>query len=288
MNLLGKILTLLIFVMSLLFMFVAFMVAASHQAWKQQAIDNMRLANQRLENQKSIQESTVKYQKELEKERVLRSLLVQQLASQLTSAEEKSETAQQSLIEVQSALQINADQLQTAQARLAELDQINAELDGQNSKLIDLVANETSKVIELQTAVFAARSQVAQLEKLRDSLATSYARSQAVLRKLGTDEFGLLDDVPPPLNGIVASISGGNLVVSLGRDDGLLKGHTVDIFRDGQFKGQGTVAEARNNESVVRLNPRVSGNSVIRVGDYVTTKWSRDVAGGNENGNGGN
>ena len=281
MNLLGKILTLLIFVMSLMFMFVAFMVAASHQNWKEQAEANRQLADQRLENQKTIQQSITKYQKDLEKEKVVRMLLVQQLSSQLQSAQADADAAQKSLVELEAALNTASSELRTAQARLAEQDVINSSLDEQNRKLIDQVAAENEKLIELQSAVFAARSQVAQLEKLRTSLANSYAKAIAVLNKVGKTEDSLLDDEPPALDGIVTSVDNKTIVVSLGKDDGLLKGHVVDIFRKGQFKGQGTVSQSGNNKSIVRLNPRLSGNSAIQVGDSVTTSWSRNVAGNN-------
>jgi hypothetical protein len=56
-----------------------------------------------------------------------------------------------------------------------------------------------------------------------------------------------------------------------GQDDGLRKGHELDIYRSNRYVGTGKVLEAENNQSVLQV---VKGlmNDIVREGDNVSTK----------------
>ena len=82
MNLMGKIFTLLIFLMSVVFLVVAVMVGASDRNWKQVAAEMNAKAQQAENSLSTIQTSTQKMEQTLERERVARALQLANLESQ--------------------------------------------------------------------------------------------------------------------------------------------------------------------------------------------------------------
>ncbi len=277
MNLLGKILTLLIMVMSILFLFVAFMVAASHQNWKAIAIENQSIANQSLENQKAIKAEVDKKVQAIEREKVARQLMLAQLESQWQAEKRKYESKEKELINAQASLQIAVQTLQQAEQRLTEQDGQVTSLETQIRGLVENITLEHSKVIELQTQVFENRGKVDALEQEKAVLANSLAKSSKVLNSLGKDENSLTAHIAPVLNGFVTNASREFIEFNLGQDDGVLTGHTVDIYREGSFRGSAVVTRTENNRAVARLIPEMTKAAIER-GDRVTTEWSRPVA----------
>ncbi|MDG2013007.1 MAG: hypothetical protein P8J33_05850, partial [Pirellulaceae bacterium] len=93
MNLVGKIITILILLLSVCFMVIGVMVNASHQNWKQQAIENKDKIEELAQNRERILgEANVKNE-QIKKEKVARMIRIQQLESQLQQAERDFKTA---------------------------------------------------------------------------------------------------------------------------------------------------------------------------------------------------
>lgn len=276
MNLLGKILTLLIMVMSLLFLFVAFMVAASHQNWKDQAEKNKRIADQRLADQRNIQAEIAKAQQQLQQERFQRQTLVAQLESQWQQARQLYESKEKELTQVQQDQLVKTNTLKEAEERLAELDKKIASLSQQITTLTQNIAAEHNKVMELQNLRYELDGKAKALERSRQQMADALAQANRVLKKNGLTPESLTDDIPPALTGVVAKVRDDLVEINLGTDDGLKNGHLIDIYRSGQFVGSAEVYNARNNQSVARVIPEMT-NSAIQQNDFVTTEWSRPI-----------
>ena len=97
MNLVGKIITILILLLSVCFMVIGVMVNASHQNWKQQAIDNKEEIQALAANRERILgEANVKNE-QIKKEKVARMIRIQQLESQLQQAERDFKAANEAL-----------------------------------------------------------------------------------------------------------------------------------------------------------------------------------------------
>ncbi len=280
MNLLGKILTLLIMVMSLLFLFVAFMVAASHQNWKGQAEENQQLADQYLENQKAGLAEAQRLTKIIEQEKVSRTLVLAQLEAQWQAAKRNYEAKNAELLRAFADLRIKTESLKIAEERLNEQDADIANLNGQVKTYIENVAEEHGKVISLQNQVFEKRGQVEALERQKEKLAHSFAMATKVLKNSGLTIYSATDPIPPVLNGIVKEAGREFITISLGSDDGIKIEHTIDIWRAGNFVGSANVVRVRNNEAVARLIPAML-KSAIRANDLVTTEWSRPIVSNN-------
>ncbi len=275
MNLIGKILTMLILVMSLLFLFVAFMVAASHQNWKGIAEENQSLANQYLDEKNQIKQQIVTKEQQLRREQVSRMMVVAQLESQWQRANADYNSIVEQLSNVTADLQQKTITLKEAEERLNEQDGQVAELDGQVTTLTQNIAAEHSKVIELQNLRFQLSGTLEALESQKQALANSMAANTRVMKKFGISNDMLVDDIPPILDGVVTKIRENGLVeINLGTDDGLKKGHTVDIHRRGQYVGQGTVHTVIHNQAAVQMIREMTDTAVLQE-DLVTTEWSR-------------
>ena len=271
MNLMGKILTLLIFFLSICFLVIAVMVGAAHRNWKQMANDNKQAADRAKLLLDSAKTQTNETKKLLESHRVASQLQIAQLQSQLTQAVQNRDAKEKQLAEEQVKSQARLDELQVAQARLTEQDAEVKDLRGKNKTLIDDVATQRKSVVNLTNQLFESKGRVSELETFKEDMSSQLARQIKVLKANGLTENSLVDHIPPQVNGKVADVRENFIAISLGTDDGIRPGHVVDIFRDDRFIGKAVVTKAEYNMSAARLDPSFLQTPVEK-GDNVTTK----------------
>ncbi len=278
MTLIGKIFTVLILLMSIVFMTTAVMVYATHKNWRDVV---------KGPDGQGGMEATIRQLQE--KERTLNEQ-IQALNTKLT--QERAErrfalAALQARAEVQAA---ELDRLETENERLvkAEADmKVLLELAETNAK------NLREEVTQLRTDIKTAQTdrdqsfeEVVQLtdrlqqykveqERLRErqmQLVDQTARMQRVLTAHGMDEFTPVDGVPPQLDGYVTAVNADNMVeVSVGSDDGLNVGNTLDVFRGDTYLGRIIIRQTSPDRSVGEIM-REYRRGLIRKGDYVSTK----------------
>jgi hypothetical protein len=87
--------------------------------------------------------------------------------------------------------------------------------------------------------------------------------------------FGLsdVDDVPPAdLRGEVLAVNSNQLVeISLGRDDGLREGHTLEIYRGAQYLGRVQISKTQDDKSIGKILASFR-KGYIQAGDKVASK----------------
>ncbi|EAQ82645.1 hypothetical protein [Blastopirellula marina] len=272
MNLIGKIFTVLIFVMSLVFMAFSVAVYATHKNWKDEA-KTLTTTNQTLSSKRTELEQQLGETKQmLEQERAARRYALAALEVRSSQQERQLATQQASL-----------DQ------KVKELDQKSAALDQASKVAIAAETRNTELENKLQTAqqnrdamfanVVSTSDRVQTLqtneERLKEregQLAQQTARQRRVLNANGLTEFTNVDGVPPKLDGRVTAIGANNFVeVSLGKDDGLSIGNTLDIFRGDQYLGRVIIRKVSPDRSVGEIQ-REYRKGEIKKGDYVSTK----------------
>ena len=273
MNLMGKILTLLIFFMSICFLVMALMVGASHRNWKKEASDQKAaatLAQNRLTESKN---KTTEKEKLLSAERTGRALQLAQLESQLKAAQENYISKEAQLRKESEISQQRLAELEQAQARIKAQDTEVADLKANNSKLVDDIATQFSLVRNLTNQIFELKNQVTLLTEKESDLVAKLAKTNRVLNKNGLTQDDLTDHIVPKLDGLVVKVSkDGLFAISLGTDDGLRVGHVLDVYRKDRFVGKGTVIKAEPDLSAVRIDPDFKLDTV-REGDHVTSKF---------------
>lgn len=273
MNLMGKIFTLLIFFMSICFLVISVMVGASHREWKdiaQTMKDDATAATTRLQDAKT---NTNEKEKLLSAERVSRAMQLAQLESQLKRAREDfiaKEAQYRKAIEV-------------SQAQLAELEQVNrritqqdtkiADLEANNIKLVDDIANQFSNVRNLTNETYELKTQINLLEQKEGDIRAKLAKSTRVLKHNGLTPDSLTSHIVPRLDGIVSKVGGNGLfAVNLGTDDGIKVDHVMDVYRGDRFIGKGTVVTTKEDICVLRVQTDFMKDNV-QEGDHVTSKF---------------
>lgn len=274
MNLTGKILTLLIFFLSIAFLVMAVMVGATHRNWKEQATVNKQRADQTARRLESVRTKSGELEKLLNAERLSRTQQLAQIESQLADARQRYDAKVDELRDTKVTGQQALDNLKQSERRLAEQDTQVSQLRQQNKTLIDDIAEQRRKVVNLTSQTFKLQSDLESLERLRMDLSEQLALKMKIMDANGLSDDDLTDHIPPEVDGVIVRIGNtGDLVaISLGTDDGLKKGHTLDIFRGKRFIGKATVVLASPNQSACSLDKDFL-QAPVAEGDYVTTKF---------------
>ena len=272
MNLMGKIFTLLIFFMSITFLVLAVMVGASHRNWKEIAAankDKASLASARLEQTRA---ATNGFAKKLNSEQVSRQQQFAYLFSELEVAKTNSKKEADANFALNTKnselLARNTLDTQLLKDQALEIDRLKSG----NKSLIEDVATQRDSVVSLTTQIFNLRGQVQALEQSSQDLSGLVAMQTRVMKANGIAITDLTDQIPKQLEGLVTKRRDDFIAVSLGTDDGLRVGHSLDVYRADRYVGRATVTRTENDISAARLLPEYE-RALVREGDYVTTKF---------------
>jgi hypothetical protein len=81
-----------------------------------------------------------------------------------------------------------------------------------------------------------------------------------------------LTGAAPTIAGQVLAVRGDNLIeVSIGADDGLREGHTVEVFRASSYLGRAEIVRTAPDRAVAKVMPETR-RGVIQKGDRVATR----------------
>jgi chromosome segregation ATPase len=135
--------------------------------------------------------------------------------------------------------------------------------------------------------LFTMRADYGDLQQRHDELLAQNEFLRRVVAKTGasTDprEVARLQAPPPPVEGLVSEVKKDRtgrphlITITVGNDDGLVKGHEMDAFRSGidgrkpQYLGRVRVLSTTQNTAVCEVIDSAK-NGIIEVGDNVTTK----------------
>lgn len=279
MTLIGKIFTVLILIMSLVFMTTAMMVYATHKNWRD-VVKGDGAANQGMEGtirqlqqrETELSDQLQKLNTKLTQERAARrfALASLQARSKLQEAElgrlnqenqqlVKSEAEMKTLLEL---AETNAKNLKEEVAQL-RTDITTAQTD--RDKSFDEVVTLTDRLQQYKV-------EQDRLKERADQLVEQTARMKRVLTANGIDEFAPVDGVPPRLDGYITAVSDTNMVeISVGSDDGINRGNTLDVFRGDTYLGRIIIRQTEPDRAVGEIM-REYRRGLIKKGDYVSTK----------------
>jgi len=287
MNLLGKIFTVLIFVMSLVFMSFAVAVYSTHKNWREMVMrpreeygpgkpiglkwqleDSKKLV-QELENRVSSLE------KELKEEKDARQNDVSKLKTELGEMERKN----QSLEEETKNLTTEKNK---ATQSLGEVTALNKTLLDETTDLrqkwMEALKKRDETSARLTTASVQLLQSEAELGRLKDKLvqvSQQYTDALAVLQLFGLNSDPNYYKVAT-VQGLVTAVRANGLVeISIGADDGVRKGGQLRVIRaDGtMYLGQIEVLETEPDRAVCRIVPGTQ-QGAIQPGDKVRSDLS--------------
>ncbi len=288
MNLVGKIFVVLIFVMSLVFMSFAVAVYATHKNWKDVVtttreeatrekplglmyqLEDTRTRNQELKDQRDKLQQDVDAEKaaaiqvrsKLETER---DLLKQELQEKEQSLAKHIE-AQREAVAAMNATQANLDRLDKRVKVLeGDIDQAHHDRDAHFKQVVKLTD-------ELHQAV----NELKRLKARQITLVADLAKAENVLRHFGRTKDENISGEPPQVDGVVLATPRPDLIeISIGSDDGLLKGHRLEVVRltggARTYVGRIEVVRTYPDKAVCRIIPEFRKSQTQR-GDRVVSK----------------
>ncbi len=273
MNLMGKIFTFLIFLMSTVFFVVSIMVGASDRNWKAMATTMKNRANNATNSVDLLKNESANLEKTLAYEKASRAQQLSNLQSQNRLAQEQLAEKATQFNEEQKISQGYARELKEANRRLKDQDAELANVKENNKKLVDDIAIQFAENRNIEKVLFEQTAKLEQLQQKEANLAAQLAKVQKVMKANGLDENNLVASIAPKIEAVVTAVGDNNtkFAVAVGSDDGIRRGHEMDIYRSNRHVGRGVVVLAENNRSVLTI---VKGmmNGIVREGDNVTTK----------------
>lgn len=275
MNLLGKSLVVALFFMSVLFMGLAMTVYSTHRNWKDQA-DQAR---------SQVAAERTKFDQLQRKSNALES----QLRAEAEAAKQqvrKLETEAARLAEDNQSIKQRLDELSANQAKYVASVNATQENNNQLANEVNQLRDSISENIQAKDAAFdTALAATEALQSLRNDLETAVEYNRTLVEDTGRmtrlmESEGLnpnasADGVTPRVDGFVSRTqrrSGVMLVeISIGGDDGLRVGDTVEVFRNSKYKGRLEILKTAPDRSVGRVDNRFQQGPILE-GDRVATR----------------
>ena len=268
MSFLGKILTVLIFFLSVTFMAFAVAVYATHKNWydrvhntdptkgelgllaqlKQKEEDNARLDREKrdLENQ-------------LNTEKVMRRLAISR-AETTHQLDQKSITDKDAQLKAE--LASNATATATVKSTQEFVGSLNKEVEALRGE-IKTIREELDKTFASMVAQTDKNHQLMLLKKrLEDRmlvLSEELRKANITLAAHGLNKDDDVAGIPPRAEAVVTSVRQDGrttfVTVSLGKDDGIRPGHQMNVFRGDRYVGRITIRSVEPNRSVGESDP---------------------------------
>jgi myosin heavy subunit len=283
MNLVGKIFIVLIFIMSLVFMSFAVAVYGTHKSWKE-AVEKprdparpgdaglkFRLADAKLK-QEELAAQLLKLTEDVSKEKTDLNMKLAKSETARTEVAKQFEDLKTERDELAKKDKLAIAALDTAQQNL---DKLTNEVEGLRKEIRTVQDDRNKqfeKVVKITDQVQQAKGETKRLEERGVQLASQVARQKSVLDAHGLNEYTPLDKLPPPLRGKVLAVSADDLIeVSLGKDDGLKTGHTLEVYRENKYLGRVEVLNIDTDRAVAKILKDFR-KAPIQKGDNVATR----------------
>jgi myosin heavy subunit len=269
MNLVGKIFTVLILVMSILFMGFAMMVYATHRNWRDEAqaaqadLTQIRTQNQQLQTELEEKQVTLAH------ERAARRMALARTETQVQEMQQQFEARNQQYTELLAQQRAATDTVLNAQRQLDQLKEQITKLEGEIRTARQDRDQSFARVRELTDQMHQAEGIRRRLEQRLQDLTEEFTAATTVLKANDLTLHTPVDNIPPEVRGEVLSVGGDMIEISIGGDDGLRRGHTVVVSRQDKYLARAQITRVSPDRAVGRIQYR---NAPIQEGDRVQTK----------------
>jgi hypothetical protein len=278
MNWLGKVFVVLILLMSIVFMSLAMMVYATHKNWREVIegpnglevrLNNAQTVNTQLKSDFMRRTEELQAETEAEKQQVRkleteRVGLVERNAAIQAELDQKRQDERQHIAMVNATQDINtklATEVEGLRKQIRDKEQDRDKLFGQT-----LQATETLHQVS---------GQYESAREMSEQLTKQVAGMKTVMDAKGVDPNTDPTGVVPTVDGMVSQIrrSGGAqfVEVTIGADDGLKPGNTLEVFRGSKYLGRLDVVTTSPDKSVGKVDRRFLQGQ-IQEGDRVATR----------------
>jgi len=288
MNLIGKILVGVIFVMSIVFMTLGIVLYQTQHKWKDMAKDfetqksTVQTQNTKLETEiKNLKDEYDRLVAELQEDKDKLIAKNNELEKENTTLTTESNVLNQ---DIDSKTKLVASTQKNMFDMRGELLDIRSQLEKAQT---DLHNQFVAMVDKTYTARLLAM-ELATLKSTYDVLNKDLADARYLLTQLGYGDLAPavydkhLREVPPRVEGTITDIRpNGLLEINIGRDDGLLQGHKLHVYRDNQgvqsYLGRIEIIDVKPGKSVGKIMPEYRTGNIL-LNDNVTAYLSQVTA----------
>jgi len=285
MNLIGKILVGVIFVMSIVFMTLGIVLYQTQSNWKEKA-KKLEADKSQFQTQNTKLETDIKNLKD-EYERLVDEL--QNDKDKLIAKNQELTDENKTLAGDSIALNQSID---SKTALVASTQKNMSDMRGElleTRKKLETAQTELNEVfvamVDKTNTARAFALELATLKSTYDDLKTELADASDLLTRLGYGDLApavYLVDVPPRVEGTITDIRpDGSLEINIGRDDGLLQGHKLHVYRDREglqsYLGRIEIIDVKPGKSVGKIMPEYRTGTILR-NDNVTAYLSQVTA----------
>jgi flagellar biosynthesis GTPase FlhF len=280
MNLVGRIFIVLILVISIVFMAVAMAVYATHKNWRDAVVAPevgllARLDKAKAEN-RALADEAAKAKQQYEADKAAKEQALAKATSELKQARGELKDLQAKEADLEKSERQAVAAMNATQGNAMAY---HKEVQGQRTVVEEAHKDRDAhfkEVVRLTDKLHEAENEKELLRKQTNDLAQDMAKAETVLRRFGLDKNKDYSNVPPTVDGLVTATVGSGLVeISIGSDEGLMKGHKLEVYRLGAgqntYVGRIEVVRTEPSRAVCRIDPKFQ-NSSMMVGDRVASK----------------
>jgi len=272
MNLIGKIFIVLIFIMTLVFMGLAVSVYSKHQNWYLQAEALKKKLNDAEQANIAEKEEHNKLRDAITAELTKKKKEFDSLNTQYTDLVEENKTAVTDRDDYKKKIE---EQLATLATEGENLKALTAELEKLRGE-IRLAQADRDKMFKANVGLTddnaQADARIVALTARAVDLSAQIAMQKKLIESAGLTINTTPSDVPPKMQGKVLAMNAEKMIeISLGSDDGLKVGHTLEVYRANKYLGRVEVMSITFNRAVAKIVPGYQ-QGIIQKGDDVATR----------------
>ena len=277
MTLVGKIFTMLILIMSVVFLGFSIVIFATHRNWRDMVIAEGGLKSQIEE----LSQTNVRLRDEINRskdrlaiEQAARRFALAALQSRLDDLDQQLRRREQEFGNLQAE---NGVLLETVSTKNTLLKALTDEVGGLRTEIRTAQQDRDTyfaEVIDLTDKLNSIAGNAETLKERNEQLAQQVSKQKMVLDAFDLTADTPVHDRPPTLDGVVTAVGARDLVeISIGSDDGLRENHQLEVYRENEYVGRVVVVKTEPDRAVVRILPDYRRGS-IRKGDRVATRLS--------------
>jgi hypothetical protein len=283
MNVIGKIFVFAVFVMSLVLMTFSGVIYMSHVNWKdevyrepkdclpgQQPGYRYQIEQAEAERKKLVDTISSLQQKVAESEQS-RDQVIAKLQTAIEQKNSELVTYRSEKDERQKKMELAVDDVRKLRDDLLAADKNVAQLQEQVKDQQQKVDSQVDKSAQLSAALAEIQAQLTVAEERKAQLEKQVANARILLKQSGLSLDNLPKDRVPTLDGDVIAVAAGSIQVSLGSDDGLQVGHTLEVYREGEYIGRAVVKSVMPDHAVAEI-VKAYARGIVQRGDKVTTR----------------
>jgi DNA repair exonuclease SbcCD ATPase subunit len=278
----GKIFTVVVFILSIFYMALGAMVLATHKNWKdvvqgvpgdsskpgmKKQVTDLESVNAQLRTElESLKNS-------LDQERNARRMVIPALRIKLDQAEAAVRSLNDQLAKLTAESGVLAATLQTQEQNLSKATNEVASLRELMKKAQTDRDNVFKDYVALLEQVNQANTQLVVLEERGKLLSDELAVRKDIMAKLGISTDEPTDKLAQNVKGEIREVSGDKVVISVGFDDGIREGQELDVFTKTAYRGKIRVIKVDPDKAVGEIIPDFLKGRMQR-GDSVANKIS--------------